>query len=170
MYLEKSFFLDVLPFWILALIGIFMHQRLFRRNFLMAGSSGISKLFRHDPYVLDLFIPQGCRPMTTYSILLPFQVAYQDRRCRQAVSLDIWSGISMKRSRLKHTWGRESRREAALWTFWQIGVEIVSIFVQSANWRKMRMTSLERSRSSTVLPCWRWPSEKTNRLISWNLL
>ena len=60
----------------------------------MAKSSGISKWLQHDPYVLDLFIPQGCRPITTHCILSSFQVAYQDRMCERAVSLDVWSGIS----------------------------------------------------------------------------
>ena len=140
MYLERSSFLDVLPFWILALIGIFMHQRLFPRNFLMAGSSGISKFFWRDPYVLGLFIPQGCRLMTTYCTLPSFQLAYQDRRCGCLLGCMKW-----KRSRLKYTGGRESCREAALWTFWQIDVGIVYIFVQSANWRKMCMISLGRT-------------------------
>ena len=61
-------------------------------DFLMAGILGISKWFRYDPYLLfllDLFIPQGCKPTTTYSILSPFQVAYQDRMCGRALSLDV---------------------------------------------------------------------------------
>ena len=82
-----------MPFWISASMGIFMHQRLLPRNFLMVESSGISKWLQHDPYVLDLFIPQGCRPMTTHCILSSFQVAYQDRMCRRAVPLDVWNGI-----------------------------------------------------------------------------
>ena len=93
MCLERSFFLDVLAFWILASVVIFMHQRLFPHNFLMAGSSRISKLFWRDPYVLGLFIPRGCRPMTTYCTLPSFQVAYQDRMCGRAVTLDVWNRI-----------------------------------------------------------------------------
>ena len=167
MCLEISLFLEA--FWILASMVIFMHQRLFPRNLLMAENSGISKLFRHDPYVLGLFIPQGCRPMTTYCILSSFQVAYQDRRCGR-VSLDVWnriikegapqvyrkSGVLSRGSTLNILADRRGNH---------IHIRSVSQLKKDAHDRPR-----ERSRSSTVLPCWRWPSEKTNRLISWNLL
>ena len=38
--------------------------------------------------------------------ILSSQVAYQDRKYGQAVSLDMWSGISIERGRLKYTRGQ----------------------------------------------------------------
>ena len=91
-HLERSC-LTMCWHWILASMIILMYQCLFPRDFLMAGSLGISKWFRHDPYLLfllDLFIGMQTNHYVQHTIAFPSGISGPDVRTSPLLGCMKW--------------------------------------------------------------------------------